>query len=139
SIVGINVALEQYADLEPVFGWLKPFPWLRQTFAWDQIEPRAGQYDWQTSDRIVQAATAHGHSLIAVLGRSPDWARASGSSETAPPASAADFARFAAAFASRYAEQIDVYQVWDEPNILIGWGGQPPSAAAYAELLQAAY
>ena len=34
---------------------------------------------------------------------------------------------------------VDVYQIWDEPNILLGWGGRPPSAAAYAELLQAAY
>jgi hypothetical protein len=139
SIVGVNVALEQYADLEPVFGWLKPFSWLRQTFGWDQIEPRSGEYDWSTSDRIVQAANAHGHHLIAVLGRSPEWARTGSSDASAPPTSAADFARFAAAFADRYGADIDVYQVWDEPNILIGWGGQPPSAAAYAALLQAAY
>jgi O-antigen ligase len=139
SIAGVNVALQQYANLEPVFSWLKPFPWLRQTFAWDQIEPLAGQYDWQTSDRIIQAATEHGHSLIAVLGRSPDWARAPGGDATAPPSSAATFAYFAGAFAARYGADIDVYQIWDEPNILLGWGGEAPSAAAYAELLQAAY
>ena len=95
SIVGVNVALEQYSDLEQAFGWLQPFPWLRQSFAWDQIEPVAGQYDWQTSDRIVQAATAHGHGLIAVLGQSPEWARTAGAGAAAPPMAAADFARFA--------------------------------------------
>ena len=139
SIIGANVALEQYSDLEPVFAWLAPFHWLRQTFAWDQIEPAAGQYDWTVSDRIVQAATGHGHSLIAVLNTSPEWARAPGSDSSAPPVSASDFTNFASAFAARYGADVDVYQIWDEPNILLGWGGQPPSAAGYADLLQAAY
>jgi hypothetical protein len=31
------------------------------------------------------------------------------------------------------------YQIWDEPNLSLGWGDQPPSPAAYAALLQAAY
>ncbi|MEP7356196.1 MAG: hypothetical protein ABI847_03090, partial [Anaerolineales bacterium] len=139
SILGVNVALEQYADLAPVWAWLKPFPWLRQSFAWDQIEPAAGEYDWATADRIIQGATSNDHSLIAVLDGSPAWARPAGGDATAPPASAADFARFASAFAARYGQTVDIYQIWDEPNILLGWGGQPPSAAAYAELLQAAY
>src|SRR5262249_32649839 len=49
------------------------------------------------------------------------------------------FGAFAGQFAARYGAQIDVYQIWDEPNILLGWGGQPPSPAEYAALLQAAY
>ena len=133
SIIGANVALEQYSDLEPVFAWLAPFHWLRQTFAWDQIEPAAGQYDWTVSDRIVQAATGHGHSLIAVLNTSPEWARAPGSDSSAPPVSASDFTNFASAFAARYGADVDVYQIWDEPNILLGWGGQPPFAVGSAE------
>src|SRR3989304_5714952 len=54
-----------------------------------------------------------------------------------PPDPAA-FAAFAADFASRYRDQIDVYQIWDEPNLESGWSG-PPSAAEYARLLQASY
>ena len=44
-----------------------------------------------------------------------------------------DFARFASAFAARYATEIDVYQVWDEPNLRSGWG-VPPAPAGYAAL-----
>ena len=86
SIVGVNVALEQYANLEPVWAWLKPFPWLRQSFAWDQIEPVAGEFDWATTDRLIQGAASNGHSLIAVLGGSPAWARPASGDATAPPA-----------------------------------------------------
>ena len=124
SIVGVNVALEQYADLEQAFGWLQPFPWLRQTFAWDQIEPQAGSYDWQASDRIIPGRQRTRPQPYSRVGHDAEWARAAGGDLTAPPASAADFARFAAAFASRYGTQIDVYQIWDEPNILLGWGGR---------------
>jgi O-antigen ligase len=139
SIAGLNVALEQYADLEPVLGQIGAFHWLRQTFRWDQIEPSRGSYDWQKWDRIVAQSASHGHALIAVLSESPAWARAATADPTGPPLSPADFAAFAGQFAARYGSQIDVYQIWDEPNILLGWGGQPPSPPAYAALLQAGY
>ena len=144
--LAVNVALEQYPDLDPVLDSLTAFHWLRQTFPWDQIEPAHGQYDWGKWDDLVTRVTSREKQLIAVLTYSPTWARAQSqfsnlqsSSRTAPPANPADFAAFAAAFAARYADEIDVYQIWDEPNIALGWGEQPPSAAAYAAPLQAAY
>jgi O-antigen ligase len=139
SILGLNVALEQYGDLEPVFSKITTFHWLRQTFRWDQIEPSPGAYNWQPWDRIVEQSAAHGHALIAVLNDSPAWTRPAGADPTGPPASVGDFAAFAGQFASRFGSRIDVYQIWDEPNILLGWGGQQPSPSAYAGLLQAAY
>jgi len=139
SIRGVNVALEQYADPFLVVEQLPGLPWLRQTFPWDQIEPERGEYDWDTWDRVVGAATNPGHQLIAVLNFSPGWARGGGQPRTAPPTTPADFANFAGAFAARYGDGVGVYQIWDEPNLAAGWGDQPPSAAAYAALLQAAY
>src|SRR5579859_3439277 len=139
SIVGLNVALEQYPDLEPIMAQIGAFHWLRQTFPWDQIEPARGRYDWTKWDRIVAQSASHGHALIAVLVDTPAWARGPAGDHTGPPDSAADFADFAGQFAARYGTQIDAYQIWDEPNILLGWGGQQPSASAYAALLQAGY
>ncbi|MGH2523808.1 MAG: beta-galactosidase, partial [Anaerolineales bacterium] len=151
--LAVNVALEQYADLDPVLESLPGFRWLRQTFSWNEIEPTRGEYDWVKWDAIVSAAKAHDKEIIAVLNFSPAWAvgsqspnhlhsgEASASPEhvTQSPNPPTDFAAFASAFAARYADSIDVYQIWDEPNISLGWGGQPPSAASYAALLQAAY
>ncbi len=146
NILAVNVALEQYADLDPVLDSLTAFHWLRQTFPWDEIEPVRGEYHWEKWDTVVERALAHQKEIIAVLNYSPAWARAESPisnlhslSRTIPPTSPTDFAAFASAFAARYADQIDVYQIWDEPNLLSGWGGREPSAAEYAALLQAAH
>jgi len=145
SGLAVNVALQQYGDLNPVLDSLTAFYWLRQTFPWDEIEPRRGEFYWDTWDQIVGRVESRRKELIAVLNYTPAWALPApyppeeSFRRSAPPASVEDFARFAGAFAARYRDQIDVYQIWDEPNILLGWGGQPPSAARYAALLQAAY
>jgi O-antigen ligase len=138
SIVGINVALEQYDDLASILQSLRGFAWLRQAFPWQAIEPAPGEYEWAAWDEIVFASRQSGHRLIAVLGHAPDWARAPGSPPGAPPASAEAFGAFARRVAERYSGDISVYQIWDEPNLAIGWGGEP-SAAGYAALLQAGY
>jgi O-antigen ligase len=134
----VNIALDQYPDAAPILDSLPAFHWLRQTFAWDEIEPAPGEFRWEKWDALVDLATARHKEFIAVLNYTPAWARP-GADRTAPPSSPDDFARFAAAFAARYGDKIHTYQIWDEPNILLGWGKQPPSAAAYAALLQKAY
>ena len=50
-----------------------------------------------------------------------------------------DFANFAGQFAERYADSIDVYQVWDEPNLDDAWGRLNPNPSEYVTLLQSAY
>ena len=138
----INVSLEQYDDLDSAFELLSGFHWVRQTFPWDQMEPARQEYSWAKWDAIVAGARAHQKEIIAVLNFSPPWAadaQPPNHPSTQPPNHPQDFASFAFAFAARYADSIDVYQIWDEPNLLRGWGGQPPTAAGYAALLQGAY
>jgi O-antigen ligase len=139
-VLGVNVALEQYdpAALDENLGLLEEtgFRWLRQSFAWATAEPEAGVYEWAAFDAIVEAADAHGFALMAVLEGSPGWAA---DTPTAPPADPDAFAGYAGAFAERYGDRINVYQIWDEPNLSSGWGGQPPNPVAYAALLEAAY
>ncbi|MBK8049615.1 MAG: O-antigen ligase family protein [Anaerolineales bacterium] len=56
----------------------------------------------------------------------------------APPADLAGFARFAAAFAARYADTVRFYQIWDEPNIAPHWGNRHVDPIAYAQMLRMA-
>lgn len=139
-VLGINADLSQYdaaalaENLDQIAGL--GFVWVRQVFAWEEIEPQPGCYEWSTYDAIVEEAAARGLRLVAVLWRSPAWAA---DSPTAPPQDPEVFARFAAEFAARYGDRVDVYQIWDEPNLSSGWGGQPPDPIGYATLLQAAY
>ncbi len=140
--IGVNVALEQYepAQLELVLDRLQAagVRWLRQRFPWDQIEPSSEQFAWEVWDAVVTAAAARGMRLIAVLDGSPAWARRPEDRDNplAPPRERADFGRFVAAFARRYGDRLDVYQIWDEPNIAPHWGARPVDPADYLGLLR---
>ena len=142
AALGVNVALEQYApeDLTRVLDRLQAAraTWLRQRFPWDAIEPTRGQFLWDPWDAIVEETSARGLHLIAVLDRSPAWARPPADAENpwAPPQERADFGRFVAAFAGRYAGRIAAYQIWDEPNIAPHWGARPIDPGAYVGLLR---
>jgi len=114
------------------------FRWLRQRFPWDAIEPERSAYDWAIWDEIVEGASRHKLVLIAVLDRSPAWARAGEDVENAlaPPAETRDYGAFVQAFANRYRDLIDYYQVWDEPNISPHWGARWVDPGAYSRLLR---
>ncbi len=139
-VLGVNADLAQYdtaalsENLDQIAA--QGFRWVRQPFRWSAIEPQAGQYDWSATDAIVEAASTRGLKLVAVLIDAPAWAAPQPS---APPDDPDVFGTFAGALAARYGDRIDVYQIWDEPNLSSGWGGQPPSAVAYAAMLEAAY
>jgi O-antigen ligase len=114
------------------------FRWLRYRFAWDQMEPRRGSYNWEESDRVVEAARQAGISLIAVLDGAPAWARApeDRGSRFAPPVEVRDYGDWVQAFVERYGDIIDHYQIWNEPNIAPHWGSREVDPAAYARLLR---
>ncbi|MEA3345526.1 MAG: cellulase family glycosylhydrolase, partial [Chloroflexota bacterium] len=137
---GVNVALEQYdgpalaQSLDEIAAG--GFQWVRQAFPWAQIEPAPGQFHWERWDHIVSAVTAHDLELVAVLDTTPSWARKVENPHT-PPLREMDFARFVHAFAARYGDRINCYQIWDEPNLSSHWGGRYVDPRAYVRLLRA--
>ncbi|MGQ9815722.1 MAG: beta-galactosidase, partial [Candidatus Roseilinea sp.] len=50
-------------------------PWVVEFLPWAYMEPRKGQYDWRSAERIMRHANRQGIQLIARLGFVPDWAR----------------------------------------------------------------
>lgn len=144
--LGVNAELTQYSpdELQNNLALMRAahLHWVRQWFRWDQIEPEPGEFDWAQTDAIVEAfADDPQLKIVAVLVNTPQWARSEFSPDdpTAPPADPATYGAFAAAFAARYADVIDVYQIWDEPNLKDMWGGLDPRPVEYAAMLQAAY
>lgn len=143
---GVTIDLTQYDDaaLAATLAQLRAggLLWLRQPVLWSQIEPEPGQFDWAKLDHVLAAVSA-GNSqpnaasfkLIAVLHTSPRWARRPGDSLTGPPREPARFGDFARAFAQRYGQQIDHYQIWHEPNLSAGWGQGYIDPIAYTQLL----
>jgi hypothetical protein len=114
--------------------------WAVEYFPWAYSEPQSGRYDWTHADQVVQHAARQGVRLVARLGFVPEWARPM---ETTPlyldESEFDEFGRFAAAFVSRYAGQIDHVIIWNEPNLALEWGYEPPDPGKYTRMLQVVY
>jgi len=114
---------------------------IKQTFAWRDMEPERGVWDFSNSDRIVESINQRGLHVVARLGQVPAWASDEQAATTAdkhdaPPENLDDWANYCAFVAARYQGQIAAYQIWNEPNLSREWGGRPPNAAEYVEILQ---
>ncbi|MQA07769.1 MAG: helix-turn-helix domain-containing protein [Pseudonocardiaceae bacterium] len=90
---------------------------------WQNIEPRRGQFDWSTVDRLVSSARQDGLSVLFTMGGTPDWASPNGpdtpyddGSRASPPRNMADWDRFVRRVAQRYRGRIDAYELWDMAN-----------------------
>ncbi|MDP9365098.1 MAG: beta-galactosidase, partial [Chloroflexota bacterium] len=135
-----NVDLTRFApeQLDAVAAALQEngFRYVRQSFAWAQIEPARGAFEWQRYDAIVDALERHFVTPVAVLHRSPAWARLpeQAAAFDAPPAIPEDYETFVQAVVQRYGERVPYVQLWDLPNRADRWGGAP-DAGAYRDLL----
>jgi polysaccharide biosynthesis protein PslG len=118
-------------------------PTIVEFFPWAYAEPTQGAYNWASFDRIVMHARDQGISIIARLGLVPGWAQPNDDTRatinTLMPDRFPDFARFAAAFAARYAGTIDRIIIWNEPNLAFEWGYRGVDPASYAALLRETY
>ena len=156
SIRAVNVQLEMEPDEASVARTLDMvrdagFGWIRQQVSWADIEPGhkgnfwdgdrrgGGQATWTRLDAVARLAAARGIRVIARIELPPEWARPPGSFRSHPPTNVHDYADFVASVTSRYRGQIDVVQVWNEPNLSEEWGRRPVDPAAYVELLRAGY
>ena len=133
-----------------IFGWWRPevadrdmgyvrdagFTWIKQTFAWYDIEGASkGHYDWSRTDRIVAQAEQYGLKILVRVDSAPNWAKGG----SGPMRDLNDFGDFLYVMASRYKGLVEGYQIWNEPNLSFEWGDQPPDPAAYARMLKVAY
>mgnify|MGYP000577798305 CR=1 FL=1 len=101
--------------------------WVRQEFDWTDF----------LADEIVE--TEKYRVFFGALESEPDLRLiAVLTSKGGLPPDIADFARAAANLADTYGDVIDVYQIWDEPNLGATWDGSP-NPTEYAALLSAAY
>ena len=110
--------------------------WIRVDMAWKSIErDYRGDWHWSAMDRVVTAAKARGLGILPILAYTPPWAKRDGCTAFGcPPANSADFVNFAKTAVARYKDRINVWEVWNEPNLSGFW--KDPSIPGYAELLK---
>ncbi|MDQ7037063.1 MAG: O-antigen ligase family protein [Anaerolineae bacterium] len=141
--LGVNADLLQYSpdEVRQHLQWMQEahITWVRQFAYWDMLEPQAGVYEWAEWDIIIDTLEDFPDlELVVFFMNSPQWARTS-DVVTAPPDDPTAMTPFLQEFAHRYGEQVDYYQVWDEPNLDDTWGLVDPRPAEYAALLSEAY
>lgn len=121
--------------------------WAKQQFAWEEIEPRKGDFrvtatgesSWAKYDQIVDLFRAYGMEVIARLDRPPDWSRQDNTLKERPPDNFTDYGDFVYEFVTHFKGRVHYIQIWNEPNIYPEWGERPVDPAAYVELLEMAY
>lgn len=107
-----------------------------QLLPWREIEPTQDQFHWSMPDQLVAGADYYGLDLIVRLDQHPVWASPVDQTLNGPPDKLEDYEDFVRRVAERYRGRVKGYIVWNEPNLAIEWGGQPPDPVAYTELLR---
>ncbi len=113
---------------------------VKQTFAWSNLEPEAGAWNFTEADRIMNEVERRDIQLIIRLGQVPQWATSVNLDDPeiidAPPDDLTTWANYCRTLAERYTGRVKAYQIWNEPNLTREWGGAPPNAASYVQLLR---
>lgn len=121
---------------------LMVFSHIKQTFAWEDLEPEPDAWNFSRADAIVQQVEEKGLRLIVRLSDAPTWAHPAIDRDQrpdivdAPADNLSDWADYCSTVAARYAGRIAGYQIWNEPNLSREWGGREPDAAGYVAMLQ---
>ncbi len=121
---------------------------------WELSEPAPPQngvhhYDWTFDDGIASALAKHGLRWLPVLDYTAGWDQSVPGVDHSPPATMADYADYAAAFASRYGpggnfwnthpalpdDPVDTVEIWNEPDNRAFWSpAADPVSYAYMYL-----
>lgn len=109
--------------------------WIRLDVDWSDIEAVRGAPDWSVADRVIAEVRQRGLRILAMIAYTPTWARPAHTSDKHPPTHPGDLARFAGAVAARFADQVDAWEIWNEPNLATFWRPRP-DPAAYADLVE---
>jgi hypothetical protein len=106
---------------------------VRCVFAWPDMEPSPGAWNFAGTDLVMKKASAHGVGVVVILGFTPSWANG-GNGFNYPPTNIAAWRNYVTTVCTRYAGKVAAWEVWNEENIHQFW--QPaPDAAAYVALL----
>jgi hypothetical protein len=114
--------------------------WVRVDVGWSTLQPNGpGPFDmWYVDllDAVIEGAKQRGLKVIFDLWQTPSWASDSGHAY-APPRDPADFADAVGRAAQRWGDDVDAWEIWNEPNLDSFFEGTDP--ATYTALLCAAY
>lgn len=102
---------------------------VRTGIPWAEIEPVQGEgYTWSASKNAhINLLAEGGNRIIGILLWPPQWALTSPGCSPVDPAYYADWLNYVRAVVERYGDRVDVWEVWNEPDMystpnIQGWG-----------------
>jgi len=117
--------------------------WATVDLSWRNAEPSDDAYssaELENLDRAIALARAAGARVLLTVNEAPAWASGHGDVRY-PPSDPAKLAEFYGMLVARYANSVDAWQVWNEPNHPHYWQPDPTSdpnaCATYAGMLKA--
>jgi hypothetical protein len=93
------------------------------TELWNGLNPRAGIYNWQPLDWLIDFGQRHNVEILFTFGMTPRWASSKPDAKTpygpglcAPPTDLDNWDKFVKAVVLRARNQIKLWEVWNEPQ-----------------------
>ncbi|MBU0670646.1 MAG: beta-galactosidase [Patescibacteria group bacterium] len=114
--------------------------WAREQFNWDVVEPTDNTYSWTQYDNIMTNYQNQNINVLGLLTYSSSWASTNPGSSNYyyyPPNSIA-WKDYVSNVATHYADSIDYWEIWNEPNHEGFWLPEP-DYQQYAVYLYDAY
>ena len=116
---GSTRTLEEYQLLDEM-----GVAWILNTFYWGSIEREKGNFDFSHYDSYVGTAKRHGKKVIAVLAYEVSWLFPDGKGKSyISPENTPHFLNFVEEMVKHFQGRVDVWNVWNEPNVPRFWKG----------------
>ena len=115
--------------------------WVRLDVSWAMIQSSPGEYDMNYGvplvDTVIDQLRQRDLKVLVMFWRTPQWASGDPSNENVAPQDPADYASALEWAADRWGDEVDAWQVWNEPNLDYFFEGTDPTQ--YTDLLCAGY
>ncbi len=110
---------------------------VRRDMTWTVVEPQPGHFDFGPAEIVVDAVGSVGADFVALLSYGHPGYPPYSSEQRRPPEDPADYARYAAAFADHFADELRYYEIWNEPNAGIQFWQPKEDPEAFGALVAA--
>lgn len=117
--------------------------WLKVQISWDQMQPNGPDEISEDLKRLeIYLKSAHnngsGFSIMLSFAKAPMWAR-SNDDQSGPPDDPNALAKFITMVLDRVGIATYAVEIWNEPNLVREWVGQPLTGQSYMQYFVPAY
>lgn len=115
--------------------------WIKFQVDWSLFQPNnAGEIsdEFRRFEIYVEEASNRGLFVLLSVAKAPDWAR-SNTQDDGPPDDPAALGNFITLILQEIGQAVNAVEVWNEPNLIREWTGQPMTGQRYLDYFVAGY